>query len=132
MAEKRFEGKLAVVTGGGAGIGRAISKRLALEGARVAIFERDIISAAAVIEEIEAASSQASWIEVDVSSEASVQSAFDSLDRVDVLINNAGIASVGNVATTTGEEMDRVYNVNVKGVCPCATAAIPRLKNSGI
>ena len=131
MAEKRFEGKLAVVTGGGAGIGRAISKRLALEGARVAIFERDIISAAAVIEEIEAASSQASWIEVDVSSEASVQSAFDSLDRVDVLINNAGIASVGNVETTTGEEMDRVYNVNVKGVFHCTKAAIPRLKKSG-
>ena len=131
MAEKRFEGKLAVVTGGGAGIGRAISKRLALEGARVAIFERDIISAAAVIEEIEAASSQASWIEVDVSSEASVQLAFDSLDRVDVLINNAGIASVGNVETTTGEEMDRVYNVNVKGVFHCTKAAIPRLKKSG-
>ena len=80
MADKRFEGKLAVVTGGGAGIGRAISKRLAAEGAIVAIFERNLDAAKAVIEEIEAASGQASCVEVDVSSESSVQSAFDSLE----------------------------------------------------
>ncbi len=131
MADKRFEGKLAVVTGGGAGIGRAMSKRLAAEGASVAIFERNLDAAKAVIEEIEAASGQASCVEVDVSSESSVQSAFDSLNKVDVLINNAGIGSVGNVEATTGEEMDRVYNVNVKGVFHCTKAAIPKLKESG-
>lgn len=131
MADKRFEGKQVVVTGGGAGIGRAISKRLASEGAKVTIFERDLDSARAVIEEIEAASGQASCVEADVSSEASVQAAFDSLDRVDVLVNNAGIASVGNVEATTGEEMDRVYSVNVKGVFHCTKSAIPKLKASG-
>jgi len=131
MSDKRFEGKQVVVTGGGAGIGRAISKRLATEGASVTIFERNLDAAKAVIEEIEAASGQATCIEVDVSSEPSVQSAFDSLDRVDVLVNNAGIASVGNVEATTGEEMDRVYAVNVKGVFHCTKAAIPKLKASG-
>jgi 2-keto-3-deoxy-L-fuconate dehydrogenase len=131
MSDKRFVGKQVVVTGGGAGIGRAISKRLAAEGASVVIFERNLDAAKAVIDEIKAAAGQATCVEVDVSSESSVQSAFDSLDRVDVLINNAGIASVGNVETTTGEEMDRVYAVNVKGVFHCTKSAIPKLKASG-
>ena len=131
MSDKRFEGKQVVVTGGGAGIGRAISKRLAAEGASVTILERNIDAAKAVIDEIEAASGQATCVEVDVSSESSVQSAFDFLDRVDVLINNAGIASVGNVEATTGKEMDRVYAVNVKGVFHCTKSAIPKLKASG-
>ena len=64
-------------------------------------------------------SGQASCVEVDVSSEVSVNEAFESLDSLDVLINNAGIASVGN-GGDTGEEMDRVYAVNVKGVFNCA------------
>ena len=97
------------------------------------ILKRNIDAAKAVIEEIEAASGQATCVEVDVSSESlPVQSAFDFLDRVeDVLINNAGIASVGNVEATTGKEMDRVYAVNVKGVFHCTKSAIPKLKASG-
>ena len=131
MADTRFRGKQVVVTGGGAGIGRAISKRLAAEGAKVAIFEREIDAAKRVAEEIQADSGQASCVEVDVSSEVSVNEAFESLDSLDVLINNAGIASVGNVEATTGEEMDRVYAVNVKGVFNCARAAIPKLREAG-
>ena len=131
MADTRFKGKQVVVTGGGAGIGRAISKRLAAEGAKVAIFEREIDAAKRVAEEIQADSGQASCVEVDVSSEVSVNEAFESLDSLDVLINNAGIASVGNVEATTGEEMDRVYAVNVKGVFNCARAAIPKLREAG-
>ena len=131
MADTRFKGKQVVVTGGGAGIGRAISKRLAAEGAKVAIFELEIDAAKRVAEEIQADSGQASCVEVDVSSEVSVNEAFESLDSLDVLINNAGIASVGNLEATTGEEMDRVYAVNVKGVFNCARAAIPKLREAG-
>lgn len=131
---QRYQGKQVIVTGGGAGIGKAMAKRMALEGATVHIFERDRKLAETVVAEIQADSHQAIVHEVDVASDASVQDAIGRIDRIDVLINNAGIASIGNVEVATSEEMDRVYEVNVKGVFRCIKGVVPimRLQGGGV
>ncbi len=128
---KRYLDKNVIVTGGGAGIGKAISKRLAEEGATVHIFERDIEQANVVLSEFDGLSGSGVAYQVDVSSEASVQNAISQIESVDVLINNAGIASIGNVEVATSEEMDRVYSVNVKGVFHCIQGVIPKMRAQG-
>lgn len=127
----RYLDKNVIVTGGGAGIGKAISKRMAQEGATVHIFERDLELANAVIEEFDSTPGSGIAYEVDVSSDASVQAAMSRIESVDVLINNAGISSIGNVEVATSEEMDRVYNVNVKGVFHCIQGVIPKMRAQG-
>ncbi len=127
----RYLNKNVIVTGGGAGIGRAISRRLAQEGAQVHIFERDVALANEVIAELEDFPGSGVAYEVDVSSDKSVQAAISRIDSVDVLINNAGIASIGNVEATTSEEMDRVYRVNVKGVFHCIQGVVPKMRKQG-
>ncbi|MGH7779106.1 MAG: SDR family NAD(P)-dependent oxidoreductase [Candidatus Binataceae bacterium] len=130
----RLDGKAAIVTGAGSGIGRAIAITLAGQGARVFILERDLASADAVAKEIIVAGGSAVAVECDVTSASSVAAAFVSVDcdaqRLDILINNAGIAHVGTVETTTEADLDRVYAVNVKGVYLCAQAAVTRMRKA--
>ena len=130
----RLDGKTAIVTGAGSGIGRAIAITFAAQGARVFILERERDSSAAVAGEIAAAGGAAVPIECDVTSAASVAAAFASVDRnaarLDILVNNAGIAHVGNVETTAEADLDRVYAVNVKGVYLCAQAAVTRMRKA--
>lgn len=128
---KRLEGKTAIVTGGGAGIGEAISMRLASEGANVAILERDVSRGETVANAIREKGGHANALEVDIASLESVQAACESIDGIDVLVNNAGISAIGNVETTTPEEMDRVYAVNVKGMYHCLHAIVPGMKERG-
>jgi NAD(P)-dependent dehydrogenase (short-subunit alcohol dehydrogenase family) len=127
---KRFENKHAVVTGGASGIGRAIAERLAEEGAEVHIFDRDAVAAASVVTAIESAGGQARAHEVDVASSASVAMAVASIDRIDVMVNSAGVAAIGKLESTTTEDMDRVFSVNVKGVYHCMQEAMPKLRLS--
>ncbi len=130
----RLDGKTAIVTGAGSGIGRAIAITFAAQGARVFILERERKSADAVAAEITAAGGAALPIDCDVTSAASVAAAFASVDRdaarLDILINNAGIAHVGNVENTAEADLDRVYAVNVKGVYLCAQAAVTRMRKA--
>ena len=130
----RLDGKTAIVTGAGSGIGRAIAITFAAQGARVFILERERDSAAAVAAEIAAAGGAAVPIECDVTSAASVAAAFASVDRdaarLDILVNNAGIAHVGTVETTAEADLDRVYAVNVKGVYLCAQAGVTRMRKA--
>lgn len=120
-----------VVTGGGSGIGRAIALRQAVAGDHVVIFERDEAAGGAVVEEIGRAGGNASVVACDVADTASVRAAFDRLDRVDALVNNAGVAHVGNVEKTTPEDLDRLYQVNVKGVYHCLHFAVPKMVAQG-
>lgn len=123
-----LSGKKAIVTGGGSGIGEAIAKTLAAKGADVYILDLN----QPVLDDDLNEKGDISFIKCDVSNGVSVQKAFSSIgDELDILINNAGIAHIGNVDSTSEEDFDRIYNVNVKGVYHCLKAAIPMMKANG-
>jgi NAD(P)-dependent dehydrogenase (short-subunit alcohol dehydrogenase family) len=127
----RQSGKYALVTGGGSGIGRAIAVRLAAEGAYVSIIEARAEAGQEALEEILRANGLAQVIAADVSDTAAMGAAFSSLNRLDVLVNNAGIAHIGNAVTTTPEDVERIYAVNVKGVYHGLHFGVPKLLAAG-
>src|SRR5262245_18479399 len=102
-----------VITGGGSGIGRAIALRQAAAGDHVVLLELDERSGTETVDVICQAGGAAGLIACDVADTDSVRVAFDQLERVDALVNNAGIAHVGNVERTTPDDLDRLYRVNV-------------------
>src|SRR2546430_8166915 len=132
-----IEGKVAIVTGGGSGIGRAIAVRFGQGGggARVAVVDIAAPAAEETVRGIEARGATAIAVTCDVSRPADVARAFravaDRLGPPDILVNSAGIAHVGNVEQTTEEDLDRLYAVNAKGVFNCMKAAVPPLKGPG-
>ncbi len=128
---QRFSGKTALVTGGGSGIGRAISLRLAAEGAQVTVLEYKVEAGEGTVAEIRAAGGAAQVVAADVSNTEAMAAAFGSLERLDVLVNNAGIAHVGDVLTTTPADLDRIYAVNVKGVYHGLHFGVQKLLASG-
>ncbi|HEV8617495.1 MAG TPA: glucose 1-dehydrogenase [Methylomirabilota bacterium] len=127
--------KTAIVTGGGSGIGRAIAVRFAQAGARVAVL--DIAEAAAheTTAAIAARGGAGAVVVCDVSRQLDVQRAFaaaqERFGALDILVNSAGIAHVGNVEQTAEEDLDRLYAVNVKGVYNCMKAGLPAMKGRG-
>ena len=128
---QRLADKYALVTGGGSGIGRAIALRLAAEGAHVTILEQRATAGQGVLAEIVAAGGAGRVIEADVSNTESMRVAFDQVEKLQILVNNAGISSVGNVITTEPEELDRVYSVNVKGVYHGLHFGVRKILRSG-
>jgi len=123
--------KKAVVTGGGSGIGRAISLLFARQGAEVHIIELTAEAGQQTAADIAQAGGTAHVHAADVSQQAQVVAAFQAIGRVDVLVNNAGIAHVGSVETTAEADFERVYQVNVKGAYNCLFAAVPLMKAQG-
>jgi NAD(P)-dependent dehydrogenase (short-subunit alcohol dehydrogenase family) len=134
-SDPKLGGKNAIVTGGGSGIGRAIALPFARAGARVAFVDIAADSAAAVAREIGSLGGTGLALPCDVSRQADVAGAFQHADAqlgpVDVLVNSAGIAHIGNVERTTEEDLDRLYAVNVKGVYNCLKAAVASMKGRG-
>jgi 3-oxoacyl-[acyl-carrier protein] reductase len=128
--------KVALVTGGSRGIGAAIAKRLAADGASVAItYARDAKSAAKVVEEIESAGRKAVAIRADAADGSAVQAAVEktvaTFGRLDTLVNNAGTAIPKPFEEATMEEMDQVINLNFRGVLIATQAALKHLKSGG-
>lgn len=128
---QRLAGKYALVTGGGSGIGAAISRRLAGEGAHVTILEAREDAGAAVLAQIREAGGAARVIAADVSDTGAMRAAFAQLEMLNILVNNAGIAHVGNVVSTQPEDLDRIYSVNVKGVYHGLHFGVPKLLAAG-
>jgi 2-keto-3-deoxy-L-fuconate dehydrogenase len=129
-----LQNKKAVITGGGSGIGRAIAALFAKQGAEVHIIDLSIESAQDAVDEIKNAGGKVFSYACNVASQADVKAAFEKIGNINILINNAGIANVGKVDTTSEADFDRVMEVNVKGVYNCLYAAIPqfRLSNGGV
>jgi 2-keto-3-deoxy-L-fuconate dehydrogenase len=123
--------KHAVITGGGSGIGKAISLLFAKQGATVHIIELNPEAAEQTANEIISNGGQAYAYAADVSNQEQVLNVFEEISTVNILVNNAGIAHVGNLQNTTEADLDRIYNVNVKGAYNALYAAIPLLKSNG-
>ena len=135
MSEK-LEGKAALVTGGSRGIGAAIAKRLAADGANVAItYAKDANAASAVVEAIERAGGKALAIQAEASDAEAVRGAVEkaakTFGRLDVLVNNAGTAIPKPFEETTLEEMDRVIDINIRGTFVATQAALRHMKSGG-
>jgi NAD(P)-dependent dehydrogenase (short-subunit alcohol dehydrogenase family) len=126
-----LENKIAVITGGGSGIGRAIAALFAKQGAIVHIIEINSANAAEILEEISNSGGKAYSYSCDVSKQEEVKSVFEKVGKVDILVNNAGIAHVGKADDTSVEDFDRIINVNVKGVYNCLHTVIPGMKENG-
>lgn len=124
-------GKSAIITGGGSGIGKAISTLFAAQGASVHIIELNADAAAQTVTEIEQAGGTAKAYGCDVSNQTAVLDVFHQIGDIDILVNNAGVAHIGRADNTSEEDFTRVFNVNVKGAYNCLYAAIPALKKSG-
>lgn len=127
--------KTAVVTGGSKGIGKSISKLFARQGAVVHIIDLDEESGNQLVGEITGNGGKAHFHKADVSDQKSMISLFNDIyqtnNRLDILINNAGIAHIGKLEETTEEDFDKVYSVNVKGVYNCSLAAVSHMKTTG-
>ncbi|WP_345951401.1 SDR family oxidoreductase [Mucilaginibacter sp. PAMB04274] len=123
--------KIAVVTGGGSGIGKAISKLFAQQGATVHVIELNADAAQQTIDEIQSSGGHAFAHSGDVTNQQQIIQVFQSIGKIDVLVNNAGIAHVGNVEKTEEADFERVYNVNVKGAYNCLYAVVPIMKSNG-
>ena len=127
---KRLEGKIAVITGGGSGIGEAISRRFASEGAQIIILDINDEQAKNVADSI-----NGKCFQCDISDSGSVESVFkqiaDDGPCPDILVNNAGIAHIGNATNTDPDDFDRVMSVNVRGPYLCMRAMIPLMVGNG-
>src|ERR1700752_5072966 len=133
---QKLAGKVAVVTGGSRGIGAAIARRLATDGASVAItYTKGVDAAASVIKEIERAGGKAIAIQADAAdadaSKAAIEKTVATFGRLDVLVNNAGTAIPKTFEETTLEELDRLIDINVRGTLVATQAALKHMK-SGI
>jgi 3-oxoacyl-[acyl-carrier protein] reductase len=133
---KQLEGKIALITGGSRGIGAAIAKRLAADGANVAItYTKGADAAASVVKEIERAGRKAMAIQADATDagavEAAVEKTVATFGRLDVLVNNAGTAIPKAFEETTLEEMDHMIDINVRGTLVATQAALRHMKNEG-
>jgi 3-oxoacyl-[acyl-carrier protein] reductase len=133
---RRLKGKAALVTGGSRGIGAAIAKRLAADGASVAItYTKGADAAASVVKEIERAGGKAIAIQADAADTAAVKAAVEktvaTLGRLDVLVNNAGTGFPKPFEEATLEELNRVIDINIRGVFVATQAALKHIKNGG-
>ncbi|MDB5002565.1 MAG: short-chain dehydrogenase [Mucilaginibacter sp.] len=126
-----LKGKSAVITGGGSGIGRAISVLFAKQGAIVHIIELNADAAKDTVDEIAKEGGSAFAYSCNVSDQQQIIDTYGKIGEINILVNNAGIAHIGEATTTSEEDFTRIFNVNVKGVYNSLYAAIPAMKNQG-
>lgn len=126
--------KTAVITGAGSGIGRAIALRFASQGAAIRIIEINQEAATATCRTISETGGTASAHRCDVTNQAEVETTFAGLfrqERIEILVNNAGISHIGTIESTTEEDFDRLMRVNVKGFYNCMYTVVPHMREKG-
>jgi 2-keto-3-deoxy-L-fuconate dehydrogenase len=134
MSLFNLTGKSAIVTGAGKGIGKAISTKLALQGAHVAMIDLDESALAEAAQDIKAKGGKVSSHLCNITNQLQVKKSFEAITKTqgfDILINNAGIAHIGNIEQTREEDFDKVYQVNVKGTYNCLQAGVIEMKKTG-
>ena len=127
----RLDNKVAVITGGGSGIGKGIAKLFAKQGAIVHILEWNTDTANETADEITKENGKAFVHKCNVANQQEVLAIFENIGAISILVNNAGIAHIGKADNTKEEDFDRVISVNVKGVYNCIHASIAQLKKAG-
>lgn len=129
-----LKNKSAIITGAGSGIGRAIAENFAKSGALVHILDLSLEQAEATKTIIEGFGGKAVVHSVDVSKQEDIKTVVKKINEVDILVNCAGIAHVGNAVNTSEEDLDRVYCVNVKGTYNCLHEVLPKFteQNHGV
>ncbi len=131
----RLENKVTLVTGGGSGIGRGIAQMFAEEGALVMVVDVSLEGAKETAQKITSEGGDARFVQADISKEDEVQQivqeAVDTWDRLDVLVNNAGIVREGSVTETTIEDWDAVMGINLRGTFLCSRYALNQMVQQG-
>jgi len=120
-----LDNKSAVVTGGGSGIGKAVAELFSLQGAAVYVIDLDIENALKTVQTIEEKGGKAFAYACDVGKQEEVKAVFDGIGHIDILVNCAGIAHIGQAHTTDVQDFEHVFNVNVKGIYNCLHEVIP-------
>lgn len=127
--------KTAVVTGGGSGIGQAIAEVFARQGAMVEVLDLSADAAEVTVQKILQAGGKATGHACDVGDGAAVAAVFAEIEsrtgKIDILVNNAGVAHIGSLLTTQDSDLDRLYQINIKGVFFCAQEAVKRMVAQG-
>ena len=131
MSAFNLKGKIALITGGASGIGKAISLKFAENGATVHLLEYNSEEGEKTAQEIQDLGGTAYFHQCDVSNHQQVKQVINGIPQVGILVNNAGIAHVGNIEGTSEADMDRLYQVNIKGVYNCIHAVIGKMKEQG-
>jgi NAD(P)-dependent dehydrogenase (short-subunit alcohol dehydrogenase family) len=129
-----LKNKGVVITGGGSGIGKAIAKTFAEQGADVHILDFNMETAMDTAKEIKTQGLKASAHHCNVADYKQVSELVNQITKVvsvDILVNNAGIAHVGNIEACAEEDLDRLYEINIKGVFNCSKVCIPLMKDNG-
>ena len=127
----QLNNKIALVTGGGSGIGKEVCKVLAKQGAHVIVVDLNADSAKGTVDEITANGNTAEALTLDVTNQGAVATSFEKLKRLDLLVNCAGISHIGSATSTNETDFEKVFQVNVKGVYNCLQAGVNVMKKSG-
>ena len=133
MSKFSLKNKVAIVTGGGSGIGKAISLTFSEQGAKVHILDFNIDGANKTVSEIKEKGRKAEAHKCDVSNQKNVNAIINNISKTEdihILVNNAGIAHIGNIEAVEEEDLDRLYNVNIKGVYNCTKACVTVMKKN--
>jgi len=126
----QLNGKIAIITGSGSGIGRATAILFAKQNAEVHLIDLNEDAVTAVAEEIKNENGKAVAHVCDVTSQQQVKDIFASIAKIDILVNSAGVSHIGNVEATNEDDFDRLHKVNVKGVFNCLQSAVEIMKKN--